>query len=420
MNDTPVSAATGTLSSLPRKRRPASAARWVRRLFGGALALAAATALVLALLPAPLAVETATVDRGPLVVTVDEDGRTRVMNRHVVSAPLGGNVARIELRAGDTLRQGDVLARVVPLEAPLLDPRSRDQAQARLSAAEAARRQVRAGVDRARLAADYARREAERTRRMVAQGAVVGAEADRASLEERSRNADLAAAEFGVKVADYEVAMARASLGALKARRDEREESLVVPSPIAGQVLAVLHPNEGVVQPGTPLLEVGDPAALEIVVDVLTADAVRITPGARVTLERWGGAPLAARVRIVEPSAFTRVSALGVEEQRVNVVVDLDEPYERWSRLRDGYRVEAKIVVWEAAEVARVPAGALFRSGAEWAAFVIRDGRAVRTRVEIAHDDGSLVEVLSGVAPGDHVIVHPSDRVRDGVRVEPR
>lgn len=395
--------------------------RWVKRALLVLAGLGLIGMIVFAWLPKPVPVETALVQTGDLVVTVDEDGRTRVKDRFVVSAPLTGNVARIDLSPGDAVEQGQVLARLVPLTAPLLDARTRKEAEARVRAAEAARRQARAQIERARAASSFAKKEAERVQRLADKGVVPDAELDRALLEQRARAAELTSAQFGAKVAEHELSMARAALGAFQAPgKAASEEQLVVPSPITGRVLKVFQESEGVVQLGAPLAELGDPAALELVVDVLTSDAVRIEPGDAAEVVRWGGLPLRGHVRLIEPSAFTRVSALGVEEQRVNAVVDLDSPYERWAALKDGYRVEAKIEVWRGENVLVVPASALFRSGDGWAVFVVRDGRARRQPVEIGQNNGLEAQVLSGLEAGARVVVHPSDRVSDDVRVEHR
>ena len=390
--------------------------RWIKRVLLALVGLGLLALIVVAWLPKPVVVETAVSEKGKLVVTVDEDGRSRVKDRYVISAPLTGNVARIELRPGDTVQQGQVLARLVPLTAPLLDARSKKEAQARVAASEAARRQAKAQIERAEAALEYSKKQAKQTRELVAKGVVAETESDRANLEERSRQAELTSAQFGAKVAAHELSMAQAALGAFSAP-GKGGDQMNVPSPVAGRVLKVIQESEGVVQAGAPLVEVGDPAALEIVVDVLTSDAVRIQSGAHVLLERWGGDTLHGRVRLVEPSAFTRVSALGVEEQRVNAVIDLDEPYAKWKALMDGYRVEAKIIVWQGADVVKLPSSALFRRGEGWAVFVVRGDQAAVAPVKTGHDNGLEVEILEGISPGDRVIVHPSDRVTDGVRV---
>jgi HlyD family secretion protein len=403
--------------SRPRDR---GALRWVRRGIIAVAAVLGAGLLVYAWLPKPVAIEVATAGRGTLVVTVNEDGRTRVKDRYVVSTPLTGSVARIELRAGDPVKQGQVLARLVPLDVPLLDARTKREAEARVRATEAGRMQSRAQIERAKAALAFAKKEHVRAKSLVGSGALAPAELDRHELELRAREAELASAEFGSKVADHELAMARTALGTFQRKKTSPSQQVEVPSPVSGRVLKLIQESEGVVQAGSPLLEVGDPAALEIVVDVLTSDAVKIAPRAEVMIERWGGEPLRGRVRNIEPSAFTRLSALGVEEQRVNAVIDLEEPYAKWSALRDGYRVEARIVVARKTDVIQVPTSALFRRGDAWATFRVVEGRARETRVEIGQTNGLEAEVLSGVGAGETLVIHPSDRVVDGASVEVR
>ncbi len=403
----------------PRMSNRGDRPRWVRRAVGLAFALAAAGLLAKAWMPKPTAVDTGLVERRPLVVTVDEDGRARVKDRYVVSAPLSGNVGRIELHPGDSIEEHQVLARLVPLTSPLLDERSRVTGKARLAAAKAARRQADAQVERTRSALEFASAEAKRLETLVAQNVVSELELQRAVLQERTLSADLASAQFGVKVAQHELEMARAALGHLSHQADEGSQ-LEITSPIDGRVLKVLQESEGVVNPGSPLLEVGDPSGLEVVVDILTSDAVQVRPGARVLLERWGGEPLTGRVRMVEPSAFTRLSSLGVEEQRVNVVIDIESPHELWAALGDGYRVEAKIVVWESDAVLAVPASAVFRAEGEWAAYVVEAQVAHLRKLRVGRRSGTEVQVLEGLEPDAVVITHPSDRIEEGSAVTPR
>ncbi len=370
--------------------------------------------------PNPLDVEIAAVTRGPLVVTVDEDGLTRVKDRYLVSAPIAGNLGRLELKAGDLIQEGQVLARLVPLPPPLLDARTRAEAKARVAAATAARRQSQAAVNQARHARDFAQKEADRALAVVKQGGLAASDADRAvSTLDRSVDA-LRSAEFGARVAEHQLKLAETALTRLSSKGEENEQ-VDISSPVDGQVLRVVKQSEGVVLAGQPIIEVGNPAALEVVVDVLSQDATRISPDAPVSIERWGGErPLQAHVRLVEPSAFTKISALGVEEQRVNVVVDLDEPREHWASLGDGFRVEARISVWRGDDVLRLPASAVFRAEESWAAFVAEGGKAMTRPVEIGQTNGLQTEVLSGLEEGEKVIAYPSDSVRDGVPVRPR
>lgn len=403
------------LRPLPKRR----ARRTLRRvLLAGALAGGVGVALYAALRPGTVAVERASVTRGPMIVSIDQDGRTRVHDRFVVAAPLAGTLQRVTLHVGDSVAAGAVVARFVPLPAPLLDPRARAEAAARVRAAESARRGAAAAVAQARAAERFAAREASRAAELHAAGAVAARDVEAATLEATTRAEALARAVWAERVAAAELTMAQAALARFGA---SAADTIEVRAPVAGQVLRVLQESEGAVSAGTPILEIGDPATLEIIVDVLTADAVEIRPGAAVELERWGGAGvLEGRVRRVEPSAFTKRSALGVEEQRVNVIVELVSPRAEWAGLGDGFRVEARIQVWQAAEVLQVPSGAVFREGEGWAVYVIRDGRAVLVPITIGRRNASVVQVQTGLAPGDAVIVYPGDAVRDGVRVQAR
>jgi HlyD family secretion protein len=370
----------------------------------------------------PVSVEVGAVSRGPLTATVDEEGETRVRQRFVVAAPATGRLLRIELDEGDRVEQGDVVARVVP--APL-DPRDRAAAEARLQAAEDAKRGASARARLADAALAQAERELARTERLREAGATSDETLERMRLERTRALREREAARFAEAAADHDVEAARAVLMAARASRSDaagQDDPCATPgvcievrAPIAGYVLRVHEESERVVLGGSPLLELGDPDAIEIVVDVLSADAVKIRPGAALWVEDWGGdAPLRATVRRVEPSGFTKVSALGVEEQRVNVIGDfVDTP----DGLGDGYRVEARIVVWHADDVLRVPSSALFRRGDGWAAFVVEAGRARRREVAVGTRTPLAAEVKDGLAEGDAVVLHPSDRLTDGTRV---
>jgi HlyD family secretion protein len=402
------------------RRRP-TLARWIRRALLASATLVIVGTLIVAWWPKPVVVDVAQIAAAPLRVTVDEEGQARVKDRFVISAPLTGSVARIELDPGDRLTQSQILARIVPVLPPLLDERTRTGARAQVAAAEAAKSQTLAQIERANAALTFAKDEAARQELLLQQGTTSRAQAEQARLNERTATAELESARFAERVAQYEIQMARATLQRLSAfDAKQRGEQLDLPSPINGRVLKVFRESEGVVQASTPLLEVGDPSALEIVVDVLTSDAVRIAVGAAVHVDRWGGGPLEGRVRLVEPSAFTRVSALGVEEQRVNVIVDLTSPISAWSALGDGYRVETQIVVWEEAQVIQAPISAVFRRGDGWAVYAIEADRARLKSVEVGQRADNFVQISSGLALGEHVIVHPSDQVAEGVRVARR
>jgi HlyD family secretion protein len=401
-----------------RERRRAIA-RTARRALLGAFVLGATIAVVLALRPRPVPIDAARVERGALVVAIEETGTTRVKDRYVVSAPVGGSLSRTVLEPGDAVQEGDVLAVIVPAPSALLDERGHAEAEARLGASLSALSQARAQASRASAARDLALQELARTRALVDSGSLARQALDQADFDARMRADEVSSAEFGMKVATAEVRLAQATLKGRDGARYDRQVNVV--SPVSGRVLRVHQKSAAVVQAGAQLMEVGDPTALEVVVDLLTTDAVHIAPGTPATIEGWGGdAPLASRVRRLEPSAFTRPSALGVDEQRVNVVLVLTDPRERWAALADGYRVEARLVLWKGADVLKVPQGAVFRYGDGWSVFRI-DGHTARlARVEVGHRGEREVEIVSGLRPGDVVAVHPGDRVKDGVRVEER
>lgn len=390
---------------------------WVKRGVLAAVLVAIGAAIVWALLPKPAPVETAVVRRGPLTVTVDEDGRARVQDRYVVVAPLAGTLARIELHPGDAVAAGAELARIAPSPPPLLDTRTRRELDGRIAIARARQRQAGTAVARAEAARQYADTELERTARLADRGGVAGAERDRQQLSADLAARELESARFGAAIAADELATALALAARLGKPATDGEE-LAVRAPVPGLVLRVITASEGAVGPGTPLVELGDPARLEIVIDVLTADAARIARGAAVELTGWGGPALRGAVRLVEPSATTRVSALGVEEQRVAVIVDLLDPPSAWHGLGDGWRVEARIVVAAAAEVTLVPLAAVFRDGDGWAVYAVEGGRARLRRVVLGRRSATDAEVESGLAPGARVIFHPGERIADGVRVE--
>jgi HlyD family secretion protein len=402
------------------RRRARTRRRWIRRALVIAAAAGLVVAVVFALLPKPVAVDLGAVRAGPMEVTVREDGRTRVENRYQVSAPLSGNLPRVDLREGDPVAEGQVLARVAPAVPALLDERTRAEAQARLSAAQAGQRQAEAQVSRVRAELEHARGETARLRPLAERGVASRKEADDAEYLARVAAEELTAAEFAAKVAAQQVASAQAALGLLQGR-GRAEPALALPSPVSGRVLRVLRVDEGFIAAGTPIVEVGDLDSLEVVADILTRDAVHVRPGARAIIVGWGGdQALAGRVHRVEPSAFTRVSALGVEEQRVNVVIDFDRAEPVPPALGDGFRVDVRVVVWEADDVLTVPASAVFRRGDGWAVFAVAGDRARLTPVEVGRRDEAQVQILGGLAAGDRVVLHPSDRVTDGVHLEAR
>jgi HlyD family secretion protein len=392
--------------------------RGARRSLLGLVVLAAAAIVVQALRPQPVPVDVATAAPGGLVVAIEETGVARVRDRYVVSAPVSGTVSRQLLEPGDEVAEGQVVAEIAPVRAPLLDARARSEAQARLSAAVSALGQAEAQRGRAAAAEALARDELGRARSLAVEDSVPAQQLDRAGFEARMRSEELSSAVFAVKVAAEQVRVARAAVAGEGAARDRHIDVL---APAAGRVLRVVQESEGVVSPGTPLLEVGNPEQLELVVDLLTTDAVRVRPGTPVTIQGWGGdRALAAQVRKVEPSAFTKPSALGVEEQRVNVVAVFTDPRRDWASLGDGFRIEARLVLWEGRDVLKIPQGAAFRRGEAWAVYRVEGGRARLTPVTIGHRGETEVEVVGGLDAGATVVVHPGDRVKEGARVEPQ
>jgi HlyD family secretion protein len=396
----------------------------LRKLVPTAIGFAVVGAVVYAFLPRPVAVDVASLTRGPLRVTVDEDGKTRIKDRYVVSSPLAGRLLRIELDPGDSLVAGQTLLAVIePKDPELLDARTLAQAEARVKTCEAAHKQARPQVERAKAAVDLAEAERGRARSLAAQRAISTQELDNVETVYRTRAEEYRSAQFAEEIAQFELEQARAAL--LRTQPNPATPSngwqFEIHAPISGRVLRVFRESATVVMPGESLLELGDPTDLEVEIDVLSADAVKVRPGAKVFLEHWGGErALLGSVRLVEPSAFTKVSALGVEEQRVNVIVDFVDPPDERGPLGDGFRVEARIVIWEQPDVLKAPMSALFRQGEEWAVFRREQGRARIATVRIGMRNSLEAEILEGLNVDDEVIVHPSDKVHDGVQVSIR
>jgi HlyD family secretion protein len=354
-------------------------------------------------------------------VTVEEEGKTRLRDRFVVSAPIAGYARRVGLEVGDPVAKGQTLATLEPMRAEALDPRTRATAEARVASAEAGYRAAQERVREAAAADEYATAHLERTRKLAEAGLTPRDALEQVESEAKRARAGKGTAEESADAARHELEAAKAALTVAGETGGKDREKLVVRSPVAGRVLAVRHESEGVVPAGTPLLEVGDPGRLEVEVDVLSADAVRIHPGTPVRFERWGGeAPLEGKVRRVEPVGFTKVSALGVEEQRVLVIVDFTSPRDRWKKIGDGYRMEARFILWEEQGVLQVPSGAVFRSGERYAVYVVEKGRAKVRPVEVGKRNGLAAQILSGLSEGETVVLHPGDTVTDGRKVRPR
>lgn len=374
--------------------------------------------------PAPLSVDVATISVGPLTVTASEDGVTRIRERYEVSTPLAGRVLRLTHNVGDAVSADEtILARMEPTHPDLLDPRAVAQAQARVMAAQRRLEIARLELQTAKARAEHAETERVRLYQLRAQDAVSEAELNEATLASQLKSDAQRAAQYAIEIADYELELERSAL--LLTTADGSNEAgkmeLEIPAPIHGRILRILHENTAVVPAGTVLMEIGDPQDLEILVDVLSRDAVRIKPGASVRILRWGGdVPLHGTVRHVEPSGFTKFSALGVEEQRVNVVIDLVESAESRQSLGDAYRVEAEITLWHADKILKIPTHSLFRIGDKWAAFLVRDGLAIQRELKIGQMNDREAEVIEGAIEGEIVIEYPGDNVRSGLRVQAR
>jgi HlyD family secretion protein len=403
--------------------------RWLWILALSAIAIAA---IVYGLRPQPVPVEAAKVTVGGLRVTVEEEGKTRLRSRYVVSAPVSGFMSRLRVKAGDHVRAWDVITRLSPVNAPFLDTRARDTGEARVRVAEAAfevaASRIKALEEAARSAEvdlEYWKREQQREQGLVKSGDLPAQRLDQTVTEIRRAEAAVAAAKANIQTANMQIDSAQAEVNAARAAmrpaagpQDATREIIPVRIPAAGRVIRVIQESEGVVQPGTPLLEIGDANAIEVEVEVLSPDAVQMGPGTRTLLTGWGGAgALEARVRVIEPGGFTKVSALGVDEQRVRVIADITSPEAEWNKLGDGYRVEASFILWEGAKVLQVPSNALFRHETGWAVFVIEGGVAKRRMVEVGHRNGLAAEILAGLKEGDTIVAHPDETVEDGKQV---
>ena len=379
------------------------------------LALGVVALIVVAFLPSPIKVETARATKGPLRVTVDEEGEARAHDRFVIATPIAGRLTRLDLHDGDPVSPGQVVAVINPLP---IDQREFAEITARVQSAEALKRSADEAVEHARAVHQQTERDLRRAEDLVERGVVSRQFFEQAGNAESIARNELAAAKFKADAAASEVKVVKAGLIAVESEQRGSTKSVTLRSPVKGRVLRIIEKSERVVPAGTAIITLGDPRKLEVVVDLLSTDAVKVKPGATVLLENWGGeVPLRARVRTVEPSAFTKVSALGIEEQRTNVIADFVDPP---GPLGDGYRVEVRIITWEAESALKVPSSALFRHGDRWSVFVVEDGKAIRREVEIGHRSQVEAEVLIGIQEDDAVIVHPTNQLADGAKVEAR
>lgn len=396
-----------------------SRGKWAFWVVAGALAV---IALVYALRPDPTWIDMAVATRDSLEVTIREEGRTRVQDRYVVSAPVAGYLHRVDLEVGDRVIPGELLTHLEPMPAGVLDARSRAEAQALVAAARSALNAARQQVNAAEADAELARDEYQRLEKLLSTDFVSREQLQQARAILLRAEASLRSARFNAEVAEHELAAARTRLEVSAAREgnDVTLERVPVRSPVNGAVLQLLRKSEGVIQAGAPVLELGNPDALEIVVEVLSFDAVNLAAGIPMRLHGWGGPTLEARVRRVEPVGFVDISALGVEEQRVQVIADLTSPQPVWAALGDGYRVDAEFLLWRGEDVLQIPASALFTLGQERAVFMIEDGVARTQVVQVGRSNGLYTEITAGLTAGDQVVRHPDGQLADGIRVRVR
>ena len=393
-----------------------------RRIFVITILAIVIIGVIYGFIPKPVPVDTVKALRGPMRVTIDEEGKTRVKDRFVISAPVSGFMRRLSLKVGDPIKKGQAVAELEPLRSGVLDPRSRAEAEASVSAAKASLNAAEENARAAKADAEYARQKFERTKKLFDEGYVSKDLLEQAESEAKKAEANRLSADASVKAAASELEKARATLGySLAEGVKDRGRIVSITAPVDGRVLKIHRESEGAVNQGEAIIDIGDPSKLEVRVEVLSADAVNIKQGTPVLLERWGGdISLIGKVRIIEPSAFTKVSSLGVEEQRVLVLADITSLPESWQRLGDGYRVEASFIIWEGKDILQVPASSLFRKGEGWAVFIVKNRKAHLQHVEVGRKNGLVAEIISGLNEGDMVITHPDDLIKDGTRVRKR
>lgn len=405
----------------------------IRTLIWAFIVIAILLAGYMAVVPEPVAVETAAVIEGPLRVSVREDGITRVREKYVISAPVSGRLSRIKLKEGDSIDgEATLIAVILPNEPAILDARATAEANARVQAAEASLKRSVANTEQARINQDLANTKFERSQNLIAKRAISQNEYDTAKAEYQAAAQAIKTATFETEVAQFELEMAKAAAKQFSksdkqpssekgaaATNSESAEPFEIFAPVSGKVLRVLQESSTVVSVGAPLIEVGDPRKLEIEIDVLSTDATQIRPGSELTIEHWGGKELLeGHVRVVEPAAFTKISSLGVEEQRVNIIADFDEEPERLSALGDGYRVEARITIEELNNAILVPNSALFRFEREWHVLKVVGNKAVMMEVTLGLQNETHTQIVDGLSPGDVVVIYPSDEIESGTPVK--
>ncbi len=399
-------------------------AKWRRSIFWLIILILLLVGLFIAFRPQPIAVDLTKVQRGPLIVTVEEEGETRVRDVYVLSAPVTGHMLRINAEVGDdVIAAQTIVAQIKPIDPEFLDIRSEEEARAAVQAAEASLTVAQAQLVEAESEFEFAVTELERANKLIKKQVISERELDTAKRDYKTKNAAVNTAKASVRARQYDLVQAQAHLvSPADIQPDEKDcECITILAPVSGKILQVLHESEGVITMGTPLVEIGDPTNLEIVVDFLSYDAVRIQPSQRVIIEEWGGEfALQGIVQRIEPFGFTKTSALGIDEQRVNVIIDITDPQEIWQRLGHGYQVDARVVLWESDSVKKVPLTALFRDGDTWSVFVEQQGRARLQHIDIGQRNGLEAEILEGLSEDSQIILHPSDQIIDGVRIKPR
>ncbi len=393
---------------------------WRRRIFVTSIIVIILIFLVYGFLPKTQEVDIVPVKRGPLQITIEEEGRTRLKDRFTISTPTAGYLRRIHAKVGDVVKRGQVVAVLEPLQSQALDPRTRATAEAAVASAEAA---LRAATERERVAkADvaYLEQRLERLKALYDKGSISKDQYDQIKSETEKARAMQLAAAAEINVAKSETERAKVSLKNFSAIRGDGNTVGVI-APVNGAVFLIYHESEGVVNIGQPLIDIGDPRDLEVRVEVLSSDAVKIKQGTRVLFKRWGNDdPLTGKVKLVEPAGFTKISSLGVEEQRVLVIVDITSPPEQWRLLGDGFRMEAHFIIWEGENILQIPASALFRVGDQWAVFVAETGTAQKRVVEIGQRNGLAAEILSGLKDNEQVLAYPDDTISEGTKIKQR
>ena len=397
-------------------------ANWLKRVVGALVLIAAIVVVIWFVWPRPILADLAAVTSGPMEVTIEDEGKTRVRNVYTVSAPLVGRVLRNPRRVGDQVAADETIVAVLqPMAPSLLDVRSREEVQAAIAAAEAAVKFAEAEVRRIDAALEYSRTELTRAQALFRSNTIAAKMLDKAKFDVETNEAALVSAKAQLDVRRHEQHNAAARLIDPNSAAQPGPNCCVqIRAPVSGRVLKINQESETIVQPGTPLIEIGDVLDLEIVADFLSTDAVQIKDGASVRIDGWGGPAIQGRVTRVDPAGFLKVSALGIEEQRVRTVIDFVDPPRTWSRLGHDFRVIVHVKIWDAENALTLPVGALFRKGDDWAVFAVKDGRARTTLLRIGRRNNRVAEVLSGLSAGDQVVLHPSDRIEDGIAIAAR